>query len=79
MGKEKLPGILKGIEEAYGKKTWGGVGYCWGGKVISITSGTDTLFKAVALTSPASKLLLALSCLCHDILLGWSMVDEVMT
>jgi len=61
MGVEKLPAILKGIEEVYGKKTWGGVGYCWGGKVVSITSGEGTPFKAVAQTSPASKSLFHLS------------------
>ena len=59
MGAEKIPGILKSIEEVYGKKTWGAVGYCWGGKVLSITSGEGTPFKAVAQTSPASKFFLS--------------------
>jgi len=54
-GAEKIPAIVKGIEEKYGKKTWGAVGFCWGGKVCSITSGEGTPFKAVAQTSPASK------------------------
>jgi len=41
-GIEKVPGILKAIEGVYGSKTWGAVGFCWGGKVVSVLSGADS-------------------------------------
>ena len=51
-GVVKIPKIIADIEEKYGKKTWGGVGFCWGGKVISLTSGLETLFRATAQAHP---------------------------
>lgn len=34
-------------------KSWGIIGYCWGGKMASRLAGQDSLFKAVVQTSPA--------------------------
>ncbi|KAF5878781.1 putative dienelactone hydrolase family protein [Botrytis fragariae] len=49
---ERIPSILKDIEEKYGEKSWGAVGYCWGGKVIAITSGPDSPWKVSAQLHP---------------------------
>ncbi|KAF4637390.1 hypothetical protein G7Y89_g689 [Cudoniella acicularis] len=51
-GIAKIPKILKDIEEKYGEKTWGAVGFCWGGKVVAVTSGLETPFKAGAQCHP---------------------------
>lgn len=50
-----VPKIVKGIEEKTGGtiKKWGALGMCWGGKIISLTSGKGTLFSAVAEVHPA--------------------------
>ncbi|KAI9056202.1 hypothetical protein LZ554_001130 [Drepanopeziza brunnea f. sp. 'monogermtubi'] len=51
---KKIPGFLKEIEKLHaGINTWGVVGFCWGGKIVSLTSGTDTPFKAAAECHPA--------------------------
>ena len=34
-------------------KKWGAVGYCWGGKIVSLTSQANTAFAAVAECHPA--------------------------
>ncbi|KAG9240186.1 Alpha/Beta hydrolase protein [Calycina marina] len=52
-GVAKIPKVLEDVQETYGKKTFGAVGFCWGGKVVSVTSGEDTPWKAVASTSPS--------------------------
>ncbi|KAF8864578.1 dienelactone hydrolase family protein-like protein [Acephala macrosclerotiorum] len=51
----KVPTILKEIESKYSKiSTWGVVGFCWGGKIVSLTtSTTSTPFKAGAECHPA--------------------------
>ncbi|TAQ86171.1 hypothetical protein B7494_g5502 [Chlorociboria aeruginascens] len=51
-GADKIPKILGDIEEKYGQKTWGVVGFCWGGKVVSMTSGLGTPFKVGAQCHP---------------------------
>lgn len=51
-GAAKIPKIITDIEAVYGSKTWGAVGFCWGGKVVSLTSGPDTLFKASVQAHP---------------------------
>ncbi|CZR63975.1 related to hydrolase related to dienelactone hydrolase [Phialocephala subalpina] len=48
----RIPQILAAVEAKYGKKTWAGLGFCWGGKVVSVTSGTGTLFKVSAQCHP---------------------------
>jgi len=50
----KIPGLLKDIEKKYSSiKTWGAVGFCWGGKIVSITSQPGTAFTAGAECHPA--------------------------
>jgi len=51
----KVPTILKEIKSKYSKiSTWGVVGFCWGGKIVSLTtSTTSTPFKAAAECHPA--------------------------
>ncbi|KAG4423825.1 hypothetical protein IFR04_002970 [Cadophora malorum] len=53
LGVEKAPKILADIEAAYGKKTWAALGFCWGGKVISLTSGASTPWTVAAQCHPA--------------------------
>jgi dienelactone hydrolase len=51
----KIQGILEGAEKLNSSiKSWGVIGYCWGGKMVSLigTRG-DTKFKAGVQTSPA--------------------------
>jgi len=52
---EKVPGLLKEIEKKYSSiNTWGVVGFCWGGKIVSITTSTSsTPFTAAAECHPA--------------------------
>jgi len=50
----KIPGLLKAFQEHnLGIKTFGVVGFCWGGKIVSLTSGKETGFKAAAECHPA--------------------------
>ncbi|KAG9236110.1 dienelactone hydrolase family protein-like protein [Amylocarpus encephaloides] len=52
---EKVPGMITAIEEFSPPiKTWGIVGFCWGGKIISMnTSSGSSPFKAAAECHPA--------------------------
>lgn len=51
---KRIPGCLKAAEEANSNiKTWGALGFCWGGKMVSLASGPGTPFKAGAQSSPA--------------------------
>jgi dienelactone hydrolase len=51
----KIPGLLKEIKKQYPAiKTWGIVGFCWGGKIVPIVTSTpDTPFTAAAECHPA--------------------------
>ena len=50
----RIPGLLKEIEKQYPNiQKWGVVGFCWGGKVVSLTSGDDTPYTAAAECHPA--------------------------
>lgn len=50
----KIPGLLDAAEKHNGNiKSWGIIGYCWGGKLASLIAGKDTRFKAAVQTSPA--------------------------
>jgi len=53
----RIPGILeeanKLAEDGTGFKTWGVVGYCWGGKIASLAAGKDTPFTAAVQCHPA--------------------------
>ena len=50
----KIPSIVKSANE-YNEniRTWGIIGYCWGGKMASLLAGKATAFKAAVQTSPA--------------------------
>ncbi|KAF1824511.1 alpha/beta-hydrolase [Dissoconium aciculare CBS 342.82] len=51
---ERLPKVLKDIESQRSSiKTWGVLGFCWGGKIVNLTSQKDTPFKAAAVAHPA--------------------------
>lgn len=51
---KRIPQCLKAAEESNSNiKAWGALGYCWGGKMVSLASGSGTVFKAAAQTSPA--------------------------
>jgi dienelactone hydrolase len=51
---ERIPKVLKEIEgQRSSIKQWGVVGYCWGGKIVNLSSQKDTLFKAAASCHPA--------------------------
>ncbi|PMD35396.1 dienelactone hydrolase family protein-like protein [Hyaloscypha variabilis F] len=51
----RVPGAVKEIEAKYSSiKTWAVVGFCWGGKIVSLNvSKSDTPFKAAAECHPA--------------------------
>ncbi|RFU31155.1 hypothetical protein B7463_g5170, partial [Scytalidium lignicola] len=50
----KIKPYLKEVEKKYSSiKDWGTLGFCWGGKIISLTSGPDTPYKAAVLAHPA--------------------------
>lgn len=50
----KVQGIVKDAEEHNSNITsWGMIGYCWGGKLVSLMAGKKTNFSAAVQTSPA--------------------------
>ncbi|KAI5289049.1 hypothetical protein KEM54_004489 [Ascosphaera aggregata] len=53
----KIPGILaeanKLAPEEGGFKSWGVLGFCWGGKITTLLSGKDTPFKCAIQAHPA--------------------------
>jgi len=50
----RVPTIAKDIEGKFdGIEQWGIVGYCWGGKIVSLSSQSGTIFKAGAEVHPA--------------------------
>ena len=50
----KISSILEEAEKSNSNiKSWGVMGYCWGGKMVSLIGGKDTKFKAGVQTSPA--------------------------
>ncbi|KAF4551811.1 Dienelactone hydrolase-like protein 3 [Elsinoe fawcettii] len=51
---ERIPKILKDIQSKNSSITqWAIVGFCWGGKIVNLSSQKDTLFKAAAAVHPA--------------------------
>lgn len=54
MGVGKIPETIKAIGLEYPNiKRWAVVGFCWGGKVASVTSQAGTPWKVAAQSSPA--------------------------
>jgi len=50
----KVPDMVKAIEKQYPDiESWGIVGFCWGGKIVSLTTSKDSVFKAAAECHPA--------------------------
>lgn len=50
----RIPKVLKEIESKHSNiKAWGIVGFCWGGKVVNLSSQSGTVFKAAAACHPA--------------------------
>jgi len=52
---KKIPGIVEELRKASGGtvETFGVLGQCWGGKIVSLTSGEGTKFAAAAEVHPA--------------------------
>ncbi|KAI0124730.1 dienelactone hydrolase [Xylariales sp. AK1849] len=52
---EAIPGYMKAVSAKYPEiKTWAIIGFCWGGKVVSLaTSSPDNIFKAGVECHPA--------------------------
>lgn len=51
---ERIPKVLEEIQKNNPEiKEWGILGFCWGGKIVSLSSGKDSLFKAAAAAHPA--------------------------
>jgi dienelactone hydrolase len=52
---KRVPEVVKALGEKYpGVKSWGVIGFCWGGKIVSLTTGTpSTPFVAAAECHPA--------------------------
>lgn len=51
---ERIPKVIQEIQSKNSNiKEWGIVGYCWGGKIVSLSSGKNSAFKAAAAAHPA--------------------------
>lgn len=51
---ERVPKVLDEIQSQRSSiQQWGIVGYCWGGKIVNLSSQKDTRFKAAASCHPA--------------------------
>lgn len=51
---ERIPKFLKAFEAHNSNiKSWALVGFCWGGKVVNLSSKKGSLFKAAAVAHPA--------------------------
>lgn len=50
----RVPKVVDEIVSKYSSiKEWGVVGFCWGGKIVNLTSQSDSKFKAAAAAHPA--------------------------
>jgi len=49
----RVPKVVKELEEKRGVEKWGVVGFCWGGKIVNLTSQEGTRFTVAAASSPA--------------------------
>jgi dienelactone hydrolase len=49
----RVPKVVKEIAEQRGIESWAVVGFCWGGKIVNLTSLENTPFKAAAACHPA--------------------------
>lgn len=53
----RIPGLLEEANKlspgGAGFKAWGMMGFCWGGKIASLSAGKDSIFKAAVQCHPA--------------------------
>ncbi|KAH6667425.1 dienelactone hydrolase family protein-like protein [Halenospora varia] len=50
----RLPDLIAAFEKEHANiQEWAAIGFCWGGKVISLTSSSGTPWKAAAIVHPA--------------------------
>lgn len=50
----KLDAVLASLKDSFPSiEKWGTIGYCWGGKIVALTSGEGTAWSAAVSTSPA--------------------------
>jgi dienelactone hydrolase len=49
----RIPKVLEALKEHTSATEWGVVGYCWGGKIVNLSSQEGTPFKAAAAVHPA--------------------------
>jgi len=51
----KVPGLMESLRETYPNvQRWGALGFCWGGKIVSMTCAEDSPFVVGAQSSPAA-------------------------
>lgn len=49
----RIPKILDALQQSHGIQEWAVVGFCWGGKIVNLSSGKDSRFKVAAACHPA--------------------------
>jgi dienelactone hydrolase len=49
----RVPKVVQEIGESRGIDSWAVVGFCWGGKIVNLTSFENTPFKVAAACHPA--------------------------
>jgi dienelactone hydrolase len=49
----RIPKIVEELKKKEGLETWGVVGFCWGGKIVNLSSMEGTPFKVAASCHPA--------------------------
>lgn len=51
---KRIPQVVQELNKQYPNiENWGVVGYCWGGKIVSLSTGEGTPFKVAAECHPA--------------------------
>jgi dienelactone hydrolase len=48
-----MPKVIEEWKKSKGVDTWGVVGFCWGGKIVNLSSFEGSLFKVAAAAHPA--------------------------
>jgi len=49
----RIPKIVEDLGKSRGIEKWAVIGYCWGGKIVNLSSQKDSPFKAAAACHPA--------------------------